>query len=55
MFREYGEVFAASYSEDVIQYMVKLFCSFLAVVFMKLVSQTIVSNILVVLNFFLTL
>lgn len=42
----------ASYSENVTQSTVKLFCSFLAAVFTKLVSQAIVSNIFVVLNFF---
>lgn len=42
----------ASSTENVTQSMVKLFCSFWAVVFMKLVSQAIVSNIFVVLKLF---
>lgn len=44
-----------SYSENVMQSMVELFCSFLDVAFTKSVSQAIVSSIFVVLNFFLTL
>lgn len=42
----------ARYSENVTQSMIKLFCSFMAVVLTKLVSQAIVSNIFVVLNIF---
>lgn len=42
----------ASYTENVTQSMVKLFCSFRAVVFMKLVSQAIVGSIFVVLKAF---
>lgn len=42
-----------SYSENVMQSMVKLFCYFLDVAFTKSVSQAIVSNIFVVLFFFL--
>lgn len=53
LFREWGEVIVASYSENVMQSTVKLFCSFLDLFFMKLVSQAIVSNIFVFFNFFL--
>lgn len=53
LFREWGEVIVASYSENVMQSTVKLFCSFLDLFFMKLVSQAVVSNIFVFFNFFL--
>lgn len=52
LFREWGEVIVASYSENVMQSTVKLFCSFLDLFFMKLVSQAIVSNIFVFFIFF---
>ena len=45
----------ASYSENVTQSTVKLFCSFQAVICTKLMSQAIVSNIFLILIFVLTL
>lgn len=55
LFRGWREAIVARYFENVTQFMIKLFCSFMAVVLTKLVSQAIVSNIFAVLNFFHTL